>query len=61
MRRLNQMPHFSHILNWISRTATESAFNSFVSHRIDLDVVFHMHQIELFDSAHVKFDVYPKP
>ena len=36
--------------------ATEAAFNSFEL-RIDLDVAFHMHEIDLFNSAHVKFDV----
>ena len=38
--------------------ATEPAFNPSESHRIDLNVTFHMHWIKLFDSAHVKFYVY---
>ena len=54
---LNQIPHFSRIFDWVSRRRNEPAFNSFESLRIDLDVAFHMHRIELFDSAHVKFDV----
>lgn len=37
--------------------ATEPAFKSFELHQINLDVAFHMHQIELFDLAHVKSDV----
>ena len=37
--------------------ATEPSFSSFESRRIDLDVPFHMHRIELFDLAHAKFDL----
>ena len=45
MRRLNQISHFS----------LEPAFNSFESLWIDLDAAFHMHRIDLFNSAHVNF------
>ena len=35
----------------------EDGVTLFESHRIDLDVAFHMYRIGLYDSAHVKLDV----
>ena len=65
MWHLNQQPYFSRTSvassNESVEDASEPAFNSFESLRIDLDVTFHMHWIELFDSAHVKFGVKARP
>ena len=54
---LDKTKHFILILTDPVEDATEFSFFSFESHRIDLDTAFHMYQIELFDSAHRKFDL----
>ena len=54
MRRLNQLPNFSRIFDWL-------ASNWNMPHLIDLDVAFYMHLTWQFDSAHVKRDVYTRP
>ena len=46
------------LINWNNLFASSPgsfAFYSFKSHRIDLDITFHMYRIELFDSTHVNF------
>lgn len=40
--------------------ATEPEFNSNLPSWIDINVAFHMHLIQQFDSAHVKCDVYSR-
>ena len=50
MRRLNQLPNFSRIFDWISRIFDWLASNWNMPHSIDLDVAFYM--IGLFSNFH---------
>ena len=57
MRRLNQYRTSVAFSTGSVEDATEPKLNLFESLRIDLDVAFHMHRIDLFNTALVKFVV----